>query len=117
MFIFFFWQVWQNNKNIDAVTRADMQPHFDKAVSWLNTNYQYMEHIQNPILWWMIKQASIATVYKTLKKIYDTYNKENLNSQPPNLSTPMFDKFYRPHVPGISALRQLHDYQIFSSTP
>ncbi|MDT8283112.1 MAG: hypothetical protein RQ982_09955 [Gammaproteobacteria bacterium] len=113
LFILFFWQVWQNNKNADAVTAADIQPHFDNAVSWLNTNYQHIEHIQNPILWWMINQASIATGDEALKNIYDTYKKEHIDSQPPNLSTPMFDQFYRPRVPDISVLRPLQDYQIF----
>lgn len=109
----FFWNVWQNNISIAPVTYADVQPHFNKSVTWLKQNYTRIENTKNPILWWMIKQASVASDDPTLKNIYTRYKKDHIDTHAPNLSTPMFNKLYRPRVPDISMLLQLRDYQIF----
>jgi len=105
--------IWQNNREIEPTTQAEIQQHFDKSVNWLATNYSSVENIQNPILWWMIKQAASKTGNKDLDSIFKRYKKEHLDTSPANLSTPMFDKFYRPAVPGIEQLLHLRDYQIF----
>lgn len=109
----FFWQVWQNNREIDSVSNENIQHHFERSVSWLNSNYAAVENTDNPILWWMIKQAALTSQNKTLKSIYSTYKKDHLDTQPANLSTPMFDKFYRPRIPDIRAFSKLADYQTF----
>jgi len=113
----FIWQVWQNNREIEPVSHADIQQHFLKSVSWLNTNYSVVENTRNPILWWMIKQAALISENDSLNSIYKKYKKDHLYTNPPNLSTPMFDKFYRPRLPDISLLSNLQDYQIFFFMP
>lgn len=82
-------------------------------MGWLVTNYTEIENIQNPILWWMIKQAAFNSNDTNLNTIFTTYKKEHLDRQTANLSTPMFDKFYRPSVPDITQLSSLQDYQVF----
>lgn len=109
----FFWQVWQNNRHTVPASNADIERHFLKSVSWLNSNYSSIENIKNPILWWMIKQAALTSRNDSLKTIYKKYKRDHLDVNPPNLSTPMFDSFYRPRLPDIGALSSLHDYQIF----
>lgn len=109
----FFWQVWQNNRNIDPVSASIIQQHFERSVSWLENSYSSVENTPNPILWWMINQAAVSSNNATLKDIYSKYKKDHLDKNPPDLWTSMFDKFYHPRVPDISLLSQLQDYQIF----
>ena len=58
-------------------------------------------------------QAASNSDDDTLKNIFLRYKKNHLDGRPTNLSTPMFDRFYRPDVPDINLLGQLHDYQLF----
>ena len=109
----FFWQVWQNNRQVQPVSHADINQHFLRSVTWLNSNYSNIENTQNPILWWMIKQAALISGNDSLNTIYKKYKKDHLDVHPPNFSTPMFDSFYRPRLPDISLLSNLQDYQIF----
>jgi hypothetical protein len=111
--VFICWQVWQNNRETDPVTQQQLKQHFDQSVSWLNNNYASVENIENPILWWMIEQAALNSKNVTLNNIYVTYKKNHIDGRPTNLSTPMFDRFYRPKVPSINQLGQLNDYQLF----
>ncbi len=107
------WSIWQNNRDIASPARAEIEQHFDRSVEWLDLNYSKVENIQNPILWWMIKQAGLNTNNEKLNNIFSKYKKEHLDKMPANLSTPMFDKFYRPVVPDIVLLTSLRDYQLF----
>jgi hypothetical protein len=109
----FFWQVWQTNQQIEPVSHAKIQQHFLKSISWLDSNYTGIENIQNPILWWMIKQAAQTSGNRSLQDIFNKYKKNHLDTSPANLSTPMFNELYRPRLPDISQLSVLHDYQIF----
>jgi len=111
--LFLGWNIWQNNRDIPPPSQAEIQQHFNLSTDWLKQNYTDIENIQNPILWWMIKQAAINSNNETLQKIFSKYKKEHLDTSPPNLSSPMFDKFYRPRMPDILALSGLRDYQIF----
>lgn len=113
LFLLTAWSVWQNNRDVKQPSQAEVQQHFDKSVDWLVSNYSKIEDIQNPILWWMIKQAGLESNDQRLKNIFSKYKKEHLDKMPANLSTPMFDKFYRPVVPDIISLASLRDYQIF----
>ena len=108
-----FWQVANNNRNVTPASHALIEQHFIKAVAWLESNYTDVENVQNPVLWWMIKQAAEVSDNEVLKNIYSNYKKTHLDSNPPNLSTPMFDRFYRPRMPDISLLSGLQDYQLF----
>ncbi len=107
------WAVWQNNRNIAAPSQAEVKQHLDRSIDWLISNYSNIEDTQNPILWWMIKQAGLKSNDPRLKNIFSKYKKEHLDKMPANLSTPMFDKFYRPVVPDIISLSSLRDYQVF----
>ena len=109
----FSWQVWQNNRDVEQVSDDILKQHFSKAISWLDSNYADIESNNNPILWWMINQAAMASNSETLKGIYSKYKSNHIDNKPPNLSTPMFDKFYRPRMPDISFFSDLADYQIF----
>jgi hypothetical protein len=115
IFSFLFWQVWQNNKSVQPASQAELENHFNRAVSWLDSNYSKIENIKNPILWWMIKQSADNSGNISLNNIYLKYKKDHLDTEPPNLSTPMFDKFYRPVMPDVSLFTDagLQDYQIF----
>jgi len=109
----FSWSVLQNNRNIEVVTPEDIQKHFEKSVSWLEANYSSVENTANPILWWMIKQAAITSNNETLNEIYFKYKTDHLDNNPPNLSTPMFNQYFRPKLPDISVFSKLYDYQTF----
>jgi len=109
----FSWSVWQNNRDIESVSTQDIQNHFEKSVSWLEANYTSVENTNNPILWWMIKQAAITSNNETLNKIYFNYKTDHLDNTPPNLSTPMFNHNFRPKLPDISVFSKLYDYQTF----
>ena len=109
----FTWYVWQNNRSVSPATHADINVHFNKSISWLDSNYASLENTQNPILWWMLKQAAENSQNKTLENIYLKYKKNHLDNKPTNLSTPMFDKFYKPRIPDINAFSALADYQTF----
>ncbi len=111
--IFFAWQVWNNNRNTDAVPVTDIKHHFNRSVQWLQDSYPAIENTQNPILWWMIKQAAEASGDKRLHNIYTRYKQEHLDPQPNDLWTPMFNELYRPRVPERFLLPELADYQLF----
>jgi len=111
--LIFSWSVLQNNRDIESATPEYIQKHFDKSVSWLENNYSSVEDTTNPILWWMVKQAAIRSNNETLNKIYFKYKTEHLDNKPPNLSTPMFNQYFRPKLPDISAFSKLYDYQTF----
>ncbi len=113
LFLLTGWSIWQNNRDVTPVSQAVIKQHFDLSVDWLVSNYSKVENIQNPILWWMIKQTGLKSDNESLKNIFSKYKKEHLDKMPANLSTPMFDKFYRPVVPDIVLLSSLRDYQIF----
>lgn len=110
----FFWQVWQNNRDIDPVAKEEIQLHFDRSVQWLDHNFSQLQNNQNPILWWFIKQAAQQSSDPVLGRIYHQYKAEQLDKQAANLSTPLFNELYRPRIPDISMLSQLDDYQVFS---
>ncbi len=105
--------VWQNNRDIAPPSQAEIKQHFDRSVEWVISNYSNIENNHNPILWWMIKQAGINSKNKRLDSVFLKYKREHLDKMPTNLSTPMFDKFYRPNVPDIILLSSLQNYQIF----
>ncbi|HHJ34704.1 MAG TPA: hypothetical protein ENJ87_02965 [Gammaproteobacteria bacterium] len=109
----FFWQVSLNNRDEKSPSHAVLQTHFHRSVSWIGSSYAEIESIPNPILWWMIKQAAEVSHDTALEKIYSRYKKAHLDTQPPNISTPMFDKFYHPRMPDISAFSKLQPYQTF----
>jgi hypothetical protein len=113
LFFFLGWNIWQNNRDVTSPSRASIQQHFDRSITWLSSNYSTIENDQNPILWWMIKQAALNTNNKTLTNIFSRYKKDHLDTMPANLSTPMFNKFYHPRVPDIVSLSNLYAYQIF----
>ena len=98
---------------VPLTTNAEITQHFERSIAWLDANYPTLENTHNPILWWMIKQAAENSKHETLKNIYAKYKKNLLDSAPANFSTPMFDKFYRPKIPHISAFSQIYDYQTF----
>ncbi len=110
---FFFWQVWQNNRSVENVAPKQIQTHFQRTVGWLDANYKQIENEHNPILWWMVKQAAKNSHNTTLNNLYIRYKKDYLDKQPANLSTPMFDTLYRPHLPDILTLSWLQPYQLF----
>ncbi len=107
------WSIWQNNRDIAAPSQVEIKHHFDRSINWLSSNYSNIESIQNPILWWMIKQAGQNSKDEALVNIFSKYKKDHLDKMPTNLSTPMFDKFYRPVVPDIVMFSSLRDYQVF----
>jgi hypothetical protein len=109
----FAWQVVLNNGTAEPLRRADIKPHFDHAVQWLDRNYTVVENIDNPILWWMIGQAAQNTADVTLTRIYNTYISNHQHNRAPGLWTPMFDELYRPRVPDILMLDYMHPYQQF----
>lgn len=61
----------------------------------------------------MVRQAAITSQNTDLKNLYARYKKDHIDSQPYNLSTPMFNELYRPRVPDISVFSNIHDYQLF----
>ena len=67
--IFFAWQVWKNNRDINPVPATDIEKHFNRSVQWLLDSYNTIENTQNPILWWMIKQAAETSGDKRLQTI------------------------------------------------
>jgi len=51
MLCVFFWQVWHNNQQTEAITKTQINQHLSKSIIWLDKNYASVEHINNPILW------------------------------------------------------------------
>lgn len=107
------WQVGQNNRTVAALTRADIRSHFNRVVQWLERDYRTVEHIDNPILWWMIGQAAQSSADATLTRLYNDYVRDHEDSRAPGLWTPMFHQYYRPRVPDILLLDHMHAYQQF----
>lgn len=110
---YLFWRVWQNNLDTSMPSHTEIKQHFEQSVNWIDSNYASVENIKNPILWWMIKQAAKNSNNKMLNDVFLKYKNAHLDNEPPNLSTPMFDKFYRPRMPSIEALSGLQPYQTF----
>jgi hypothetical protein len=105
--------LWQNNKTTAAVSHAEINRHFEKAIDWLETHYSKVEHSGNPILWWMVRQASENSNNPRLTKIYKKYLKDHIDGQPTSLSSPMFDEYFQYTLPDVSLLSSLDEYQVF----
>lgn len=60
----------------------------------------------------MINQAGLNSNNETLTTIYSNNKKDHVDTRPAYLWTTFFDKDYRPNVPDIVLLSNLHDYQL-----
>ncbi len=105
--------VYQNNKTTSSPTKTELQSSLDNAVEWLYINEQTIMRNHNPALWWMLKEAADISDRKRLKAFYQKYKSKHLDRTPDNLWTSFFKSYYKPHVPDITELMRLADYQIF----
>ena len=110
---FLAWRLWLNNRPVPYPNQATIKHHFEQSVLWLSDNYNRVENVQNPILWWMIKQAATASGNPKLTTLYNKYKKDHIDNEPRNVWSPMFDELYRPRMPDISRLGNLRAYQLF----
>jgi len=46
----FFWQVWNNNQQTEAVTKKQINQRLNRSITWLDSNYSSVENTDNPIL-------------------------------------------------------------------
>lgn len=106
------WQLWQNNRPVDFPTRAQLDTALDAVAGWLESRQEALIHVENPILFWMIRQAHENTGHEKIGRFYQAYKTQKLDTQPPNLWTPYFDESYRPRVPPLDRLENFHDYQL-----
>jgi hypothetical protein len=67
-------QVWQNNRDIPAVSRDEVLASFEAAVEWLEANRTRILSIDNPALWRMVQRSANLTGDARLLELFDQYH-------------------------------------------
>ena len=84
--------VWQNNKEVEYPTEAEIRASFEKSIVWLQTNRTQILASTNSMLWWMIKESADITQDPRLVDLYNTYKKDVLDKNPRNYWNSLFNK-------------------------
>ncbi len=104
---------YENNKTANMPGPIAIEKAHARSVDWLASNYQRLKNIQNPALWWMLKEANDISNNQKLAEVYSQYKTGYLDKTQPNIWTPYFRKYYKPAVPDIMFLKDFKPYQIF----
>ena len=71
-------QLWFNNIQEPTPDKIGLEERFSSATQWLIQHKDEIINEQNPILWWMVKQAASKTHDKNLNQIFFEYEKKYL---------------------------------------
>jgi hypothetical protein len=105
-------QLWLNNIQSPNPEKIALEKSFSSAARWLAHHKDEILNEENPILWWMVKQAAIKTEDKNLTQIYIDYEKKYLS---PRRNNAWIYLFKPENAPPISSaeLSHLPDYNQF----
>ncbi len=81
--------VWNNNRNAEAISKAEIQESFESGVNWLLEHKEKILKISNPMLWWMVQQSATISGDPRLKKLFSRYEVAHLKSRS-NIWRPLF---------------------------
>ena len=82
--------VWQNNKEAEHPSEAEIRTSFEKSIGWLEANRTEILASTNSMLWWMIKESADLTNDPRLVTLYDKYKENILDKYPRNVWRPIF---------------------------
>jgi len=107
--------LWKNNQATEIPDRKLLSVSLEKATDWLVNNDEILKD-NNPILWWMLKQASEITGNPRLSDFFRQYKVQHLNNKPLNIWSRMFYPYSHTNLPQIELLDNLPYYNFFSCT-
>lgn len=105
-------QLWINNVKSPNPEKLALEKSFSSAAQWLVHHRDQIINEENPILWWMVKQAAIKTQDRNLTQLYVDYEKKYLSPPRKNAWIYLFNPENAPAISG-AELQHLPDYNQF----
>lgn len=106
------WLVWQNNTAAPATDVARLNLALEAAIDWLEVNQSDLIEIENPVLWWMLKESLDLTEHERLKSVFAQYKKQWLDPNPGAIWSPMFDPSVYVGQPALNVLQNVSPYKL-----
>jgi len=69
--------VYQNNRGLEYPSRAALQQSLQRSVQWLQANQDSVVSQTNPMLWWMLYEASDLHADPVLSELLQTYQQSH----------------------------------------
>jgi len=88
--IFYANLVWDNNRQVEPLSRAEINRSLASSIEWLEENEEEILNENNPMLWWMIGQSATLTKDRRLQVLFSKYESRYLNRRQNNLWLPLF---------------------------
>jgi hypothetical protein len=110
--LFAIYQLWQNNRIVDAPSRSSISASLEKGIGWLVTNRKTILGQSNPMLWWFVKESADITRDERLEALFSEYKKRYLDPYPKNVWWLIFDNKSEVPIP-ISQLKGFPDYNLY----
>ena len=106
------YQLWSNNRTVDAPSPMSISASLEKGIGWLVNNRSIIVNDQNAMLWSMVKESADITQDRRLQMLFSEYKLRQIDPYPGNVWRYLFD----PHadIPiGVDQLIQLPDYNLY----
>lgn len=78
--LFVGYQVWQNNKAVEYPDKARINESLQRGVFWLESHRDEVLAVNNPILWWMVKESAELNHDPSLEKLFLEYKARYLDT-------------------------------------
>ena len=88
--IFYANLVWDNNRQVEPLSRAEINRSLASGIEWLEENEEEILNENNPVLWWMIGQSATLTKDRRLQVLFSKYESRYLKRRQNNLWLPLF---------------------------
>ena len=105
-------QLWINNFKSPNPEKTALEKSYSSAAQWLINHRDQIIKEENPILWWMVKQAAIKKQDRNLTQLYIDYEKKYLSPPRKNAWIYLFNPENASAISS-SELQHLPDYNQF----
>lgn len=107
------WAHWLGNRDVPAVTQAEIDLRYAKAMAWLRANETTVDASNNAALWWMVQAAAQRTGDPYL---HELLARAESRMFPPGQPPLPWKRMLHPRTEGVTVandLSRLHAYQRF----
>ncbi len=110
--LYFGYQLWLNNRSVDAPSHQLVSASLEKSIRWLMANRDSILDVENPMLWWFLKESADITRDVRLNELFSNYKKRYLDPNPRNVWWHLFDTNSKAPIT-MWQLEQLPDYNLY----
>lgn len=87
------YQLWQNNRAVDAPSRQSVSASLEKSIGWLVNNRESVLGQDNPMLWWFVKKSADTTRDERLHTLFLEYKRRHIDPYPQNVWRNLFEEY------------------------